>query len=60
MGERPLLGRTLVDGDERPGAPRVVVIGHDVWETRFGSATDVVGRVVRIDRETVTVVGVMP
>ena len=56
----PLLGRTLVDADERPGATPVVVIGHDVWQRRFGGAADVVGRAVRLGSTQRTVVGVMP
>jgi putative ABC transport system permease protein len=32
---RPLLGRPLESADERPGAPRVVVIGYTIWENRF-------------------------
>ena len=35
--ERPVLGRPLVEADEKPGAPWVVVIGHDVWQSRFAS-----------------------
>ena len=31
----PLLGRTLVEADEDPGAPPVIVIGHDIWKRRF-------------------------
>ena len=57
---RPLLGRALGDADERPGAPAVAVIGHDVWRTRFGGDPNVVGRVVRLGRTPTTVVGVMP
>jgi predicted permease len=56
----PLLGRTLVEADEGPGAPPVVVIGHDVWTTRFSADARVVGRLVRLGREQATVVGVMP
>ena len=56
----PLLGRTLVDADEQPGAPPVVVIGHDVWRTRFESRPDVVGETIRFGRATHTIVGVMP
>ncbi|HKN68862.1 MAG TPA: ABC transporter permease, partial [Gemmatimonadaceae bacterium] len=31
----PLLGRVLIESDEQPGAPTVVVIGYDVWQSRF-------------------------
>ena len=56
----PLLGRTLVDADEAPGAPPVVVIGEDLWKSRFAGDPNVIGRVVRIGRTPSTIVGVMP
>jgi putative ABC transport system permease protein len=56
----PALGRPLVEEDERPGAPPVVVIGHDVWRTRFGGDPRVVGQTVRLGNAVHTVVGVMP
>ena len=56
----PLIGRTIADADEAPGAPRVVVIGHDVWHRRFAGARDVVGRDLRLGKDAHTVVGVMP
>ncbi|HEX8358553.1 MAG TPA: ABC transporter permease, partial [Longimicrobium sp.] len=56
----PLLGRTLVPADERPGAPPVVVIGHDVWRKRFAGDPGVVGSTVRLGGAYATVVGVMP
>jgi putative ABC transport system permease protein len=56
----PLLGRTLLHDDERPGAPRVVVIGYDVWESRFERDHSVVGRTIRLGGVVHTVVGVMP
>jgi putative ABC transport system permease protein len=54
-----LLGRTLVEADEQPGAPAVAVIGHDVWRTRFGSDPGVLGREVRLGNDYFTIVGVM-
>jgi predicted permease len=54
------LGRTLVEADEEVGATPVIVIGHDVWERRFGADPNVVGRIVRLGNESFTVVGVMP
>ncbi|HEV2074837.1 MAG TPA: ABC transporter permease, partial [Thermoleophilaceae bacterium] len=44
----PLLGRTLLEEDEQPGAAPVAVIGHRVWQTRFGGDPDMVGRTVRL------------
>ncbi|HEX6912242.1 MAG TPA: ABC transporter permease, partial [Longimicrobium sp.] len=56
----PALGRYLVDEDEMPGAQPVVVIGHDVWRTRFAADPRIVGRTVRLGNVMHTVVGVMP
>lgn len=55
----PTLGRTLLpsDGEAHGGAP-VVVLSHDYWQTRFGSDPGVVGRVVRLNGQPFTVVGV--
>jgi hypothetical protein len=56
----PILGRTLIDADEQPGAPPVVVIGYDVWQSQFAGDQAIVGRQIRIGREAHTIVGVMP
>ena len=55
-----LLGRTLTADDERAAAPPVVVIGHDLWSTRFNRDSAVLGRVVRLGSVAHTIVGVMP
>jgi predicted permease len=59
-GVAPLLGRVLVAADEQADAPPVMVIGHDVWRTRFRGDTGVIGRNVRLGSTTVTIAGVMP
>ncbi|MGZ8414657.1 MAG: ABC transporter permease [Gemmatirosa sp.] len=56
----PLLGRPLLDEDEREGAPPVVVIAHDEWQRVFGGDPAILGRPVRLGSEVHTVVGVMP
>lgn len=56
----PLLGRVLLDEDERTGAPPVVVIGYDVWQSRFGGDPAVLGRSLRLGNTAHTIVGVMP
>ena len=56
----PLLGRPLVEQDERDDATPVVVIGFDVWQSRFSADLAVVGRRLRLGGTVHTVVGVMP
>ena len=52
-------GRTLTVADERPEAPPVAVLSHRFWTTRFGGATDIIGRTFRLDGEYRFVVGVL-
>jgi putative ABC transport system permease protein len=54
------VGRTFTEQDERPGAPPVVVIGHNVWQNVFGGDPAILGRVVQVGTEPATIVGVMP
>ncbi len=57
---QPLLGRTFVEGEELPGAEKVIVLGYDLWLNRFDGATDILGRTVFVDAVPRTVIGVMP
>ena len=56
----PVLGRGLQDADAMPGAPAVVVVGHDLWRRSLGGRSDVVGSIVRLGTTPATVIGVMP
>jgi putative ABC transport system permease protein len=56
----PLLGRALLDADEMPGAPSVVVLGYDVWQRALGGRNDVIGSTVTLGNSAATVIGVMP
>ncbi|MCY4633231.1 MAG: ADOP family duplicated permease [Acidobacteria bacterium] len=60
LGETPILGRDFRDADDRPGARRVVILAAHAWRDRYGGEPGVVGRVIRIDGEPATVIGVMP
>ncbi len=59
-GVKPVIGRGIGAADERAGAPPVVVIGYDVWQTRFGGDVSVLGRQLRLANVVHTIVGVMP
>lgn len=54
----PLVGRTFRPEDDGP-SPRVVVLGEAVWRRRFGGDPSIVGRLVRLNGQPYTVVGVV-
>jgi len=60
LGVRPALGRGFQEGDDQPGRDRIVLLGHDLWRDRYGSAPDIVGRTIRANGVPLTVIGVMP
>ena len=59
FGVPALIGRTFGPADEVSGAPAAVVLSEAFWRSRFGGDPSVVGRVVRLDGEPYTVVGVV-
>lgn len=60
IGARPQIGRLFAEGEELPGRPPIVLLSHGLWQQRFGGQPDVIGKTVRLDSTTYTVVGVMP
>jgi len=60
LGARPAAGRLLVPDDDRPGAPRVVVISAGLWQKSFGGRADAVGRTVSINGQSYVIAGVLP
>ncbi len=57
---QPLMGRVLTPEDEQPAAPAVAVIGYELWQARFGSDPNVLGRTVQLGGDHPAIVGVMP
>src|SRR5215470_5025430 len=53
-------GRVFTSDDDRPSAPPVVVIGHHLWQTTYGSDASVIGSSFVIEGHPFTVVGVAP
>ena len=60
LGVKPMLGRDFQPGDNKAGAARVIVLGHAVWERDFGSDPDIVGKPLRLNGASATIIGVMP
>lgn len=60
LGVPPAIGRWFSETEDRPGGPRVIVLSHALWQSRFGEDPHIAGRVVTLDGESYLVVGVMP
>ena len=60
LGVQPVLGRDLTAADNTPGAEKVAIIGHGIWQTDFGAMPEIVGKAVRINGAPATIVGLMP
>jgi putative ABC transport system permease protein len=57
---KPLLGRLLSPEDEKAGGAPVAVISYGLWQRRFGSDPNVVGRQIKLDGKEREIIGVTP
>ncbi|HTV54011.1 MAG TPA: ABC transporter permease [Terriglobia bacterium] len=60
LGVNPILGRTFLPEEDRPGGARVVVLGFDLWRRQFGGNNGLLGRSITLDGQSYTVIGIMP
>ncbi len=60
LGIRPMLGRGFSDSEDKSGEDQVVVLSYGLWSSRFGSDKKVLGKSIRLNGESHTIVGVMP
>jgi predicted permease len=60
MRVSPVIGRGFTDADAAPGAPKVLLIHYKIWVNQFQKSPDVINRVVRLNGEQATIIGVMP
>jgi predicted permease len=61
LGARPLVGRTIVPGDDAtPGSGAVVVVSYHFWKQSLSSDPHIVGKLISVDGTPFEVVGVMP
>src|SRR5260370_19022856 len=60
LGARVVAGRSFVPEENRAGSAPIVILGHRLWQRRFGGDSAVVGRTVTLDNKRYTVVGILP
>ena len=60
LGAEPRLGRGFLPEEEIPGNDNVVVLGHDLWQDRFGGDEGILGSALMLNGEPNTIVGIAP
>jgi putative ABC transport system permease protein len=58
-GAPAAIGRTFAADEDRPGGPRVAVLSHPLWRTRFGGDAGVIGKTIVLNGEPYTAIGVL-
>lgn len=59
-GAKPILGALFTDADGDDGATRRVLLGHGIWQRKFGADPSIVGREIRLSGDVHVVAGVLP
>ena len=60
LGVQPFLGRLLTPRDDDPGAERVVVLSHRMWQREFGADPEIAGKTLTLRGQVYTIAGVAP
>jgi len=60
LGDRPVLGRTFRADEDTPGGQAVVILGAELWSSRYASDPGIVGQTIAVNGVPSTVIGVMP
>ncbi|HEX4596063.1 MAG TPA: ABC transporter permease [Bryobacteraceae bacterium] len=60
LGFSPILGRNFTEQEDRPNGPRVALISYALWQGRFARDPNVAGKIISIDAQPVTIIGVLP
>jgi putative ABC transport system permease protein len=60
LGVVPALGRNFTQEEDTPNGPKAAILGHGLWQSRFGGDADVLGRTITLNEQSYTVVGILP
>lgn len=59
LGVHPVLGRDFTPEDEKVGAPLTAILGYELWQKLYGGDRDIVGKSLKMDGQSATIIGVM-
>ena len=57
---KPILGRDFADDEDKPSAPRTILLSYATWQQRFGGRSNVLGETVTLDGNPNSIIGVLP
>src|SRR6478672_4448987 len=60
LGVQPVIGRAFLPEEDKSGNNLVVILSHELWQARFGSDPEIVGKQATVNGRQRTIVGVMP
>lgn len=60
MGIKPILGRTFEPSENIVGGPDVAILSYEFWQQRYGGSPQVLGKTLRLNTRSFSIVGVMP
>ena len=59
-GVRPVIGRDFTAEEEKAGTAPVALLSYALWQSHFGGDSGAIGRTIRLDSRTVSIIGVLP
>src|SRR5436190_94212 len=60
LGVQPAVGRNFTREEDTPNGPKAAILGHGLWQSRFGGDAEVLGRTITLNEQSYTVVGILP
>jgi putative ABC transport system permease protein len=60
LGVPPILGRNFTPAEDQPNAPRVALISHALWKSRFAGNPGVLEKTISLDDKRTRIIGVLP